>query len=477
MLVASQWLAHLAERFDKARPISSNRSVAPKRFVPNGRRQSAALEARGQRLGTSAWRKLQQVGRGRPGQSAAERKIPRRPSAKIADLQKQFSELNADLEKLPDQLETARRAIVAARRHDEQLVTKRVTLEPIEANAISAYLLREQASKPLDELVGWLRWVRKTVPAGPATHAKPSRGEDMMFAGMQRQTPSLLVRALELQGSARIANQPVELRGLLTDFAIPAVAPHRADAAAAHDDRLDARRVASQVDRTRGITRDALVDGLPRRAAAASSALGTSDQIEMTIEPSHATLSISVAVDGEELSGEIQLVQQNVRITPAAGGEFANVPIAELARRNARPHRFAGDPHLARRHARRIRPASCGRTSARPSPKRWNGAVQRAGGQHTRALLVDAGKRVDERLTERRAANDRAASALGRRASPTCEHSCKPSPRAKRRAIASRPNDSAAGCRPIRSSANVRQASSQADDSSADAAPFVRLKA
>ena len=28
-----------------------------------------------------------------------------------------------------------------------------------------------------------------------------------------------------------------------------------------------------------------------------------------------------------KLTGDIQLVQQNVRITPAAGGDFANVPI------------------------------------------------------------------------------------------------------------------------------------------------------
>ena len=64
---------------------------------------------------------------------------------KIASLHTKFAGLISELEKLPDQLETERRAIVAARRRDEQLVDKQLKLEPIEANAISAlFIARER---------------------------------------------------------------------------------------------------------------------------------------------------------------------------------------------------------------------------------------------------------------------------------------------------------------------------------------------
>jgi uncharacterized protein (TIGR03545 family) len=394
--VASQWLAHLAERFHQSQTDQFESVQRTEAFCTEWSRQSVAIDARGKELNERVAELQQSVEASQANPLRYQKFLADLPS-KIAELQKQFSELNSDLEKLPDQLETARRAIVAARRSDEQVTTRRVTLEPIEANAISAYLLREQAAKPLDELVDWLRWVREAVPAGPATQAKPSRGHDTMFAGTKLQ-PGLIIRALDLQGSARIANQPVELRGLLTDYTSNPTLhtePVRLRVTTTGSMPIELQAV---VDRTRGITRDSLVMDcqgvlLPKLS------LGRADQIEMTIEPSHATLSISVAVDGERLSGDIQLVQHDVRITSTAGGAFGDVPIAD-----ALGETIGRIDSLATR-------ISLGGTLANPSCKLWSNlgpavaeamerAVQRAGGQHTRALLVDAGKHVDERLTD-----------------------------------------------------------------------------
>jgi uncharacterized protein (TIGR03545 family) len=394
-VIARQWLAHLAERFKRSQTDQFESVRRTEVFCADWSTLSAALEARGRDLDRHV-AKLQHAVAAAQTNPLRNGKLIADLPQQIAELQKQFANLNADLEKLPDQLEPARRAIVAARGQDERLITKRVTLEPIEANAISAYLLREQASKPLDELIGWLRWVRATVPATPATHSKPDRGEDILFAGC-RPAPNFLVRALELQGSARIAGQPVELRGLLTDFAAQPTLhnePMRLRLTATGSMPLELQ---ATVDRTRGAVRDAVLldcQGvlLPRLT------LGSSDQIEITIEPSPATLSISVAVDGEELTGDIQLVQQNVRITPAAGSDFANVPITSPLGET-----LGHIDSLATR-------ISLGGTLDKPTCRLWSNlgsavaeamerAVQRAGGQHTRALLADAGKQVDERLT------------------------------------------------------------------------------
>ena len=394
--VASQWLSHLAERFHQSQADQFQSVQRTEAFCTEWSQQSASIDARGKDLNERVAELQQSVEASQANPLRYQKFLADLPS-KIAELQKQFTALNADLEKLPDQLETARRAIVAARRGDEQITTKRVTLEPIEANAISAYLLREQAAKPLDELVDWLRWVRLAVPAGPAAESKPSRGQDMLFAGTKRQ-PGLIIRALDLQGSARIANQPVELRGLLTDYASNPTLhgePMRLRLTTTGSMPIELQ---ATVDRTRGMTRDTLVMDcqgvlLPKLS------LGRADQIEMTIEPSHATLSISVAVDAERLSGDIQLVQHDVRIKSAAGGDFGNVPIADAL----------GDT-IGRIDSLATR-VSLGGTLANPTCKLWSNlgpavaeamerAVQRAGGQHSRTLLVDAGKHVDELLTD-----------------------------------------------------------------------------
>ena len=92
---------------------------------------------------------------------------------KVAELQKEFADFGADVENLPDVLETERRAIVAARRHDDEAVGKRLQLDSVEANSLSAYLLRDEATQQLNQLVGWVRWMREMAPA----NAKSQHGE------------------------------------------------------------------------------------------------------------------------------------------------------------------------------------------------------------------------------------------------------------------------------------------------------------
>ena len=394
-VVAGQWFAHLAERLKQdstGRLESVQRTAA---YCASWSGQSAALEARGQDLNEQATKLRHDAAAAEANPLRNDKSLGDLPQ-QIAALQQEFADLSAELEKLPDQLETERRAIVAARRRDEQLVDQQLKLEPIEADAISAYLLRQAAAKPLDELLAVLRWVRETVPAESADRRSGGRGEDVVFAGAQAK-PNLLVRALELQGSARIASQPVELRGLLTDLT---TTPAR------HTEPMRLRlqtsgslpvELQATIDRTRGVFRDALrmdCQGI----VLPTLVLGRSDQVAVTIEPSVGSLSVSIGVDGDKLTGEIQMVQKNVRIVPAVGGGFAGVPVAA-----------ALEESLGRIDSLATR-VSLGGTLAEPNCTLWSNlgpavaeamerAVQRAGGQQARALMVEAGKLADEQLT------------------------------------------------------------------------------
>ena len=114
--------------------------------------------------------------------------------------------------------------------------------------------------------------------------------------------------------------------------------------------------------------------------------------------PSVATLSVSIAVDGEKLAGDIQLVQQNVRITPELAGDFADLPICGPL-----------EETLGRIDSLATR-ISLGGTLPEPTCTLWSNlgpavdeamqrALEKAGSQLARATLAEAGKQVDEQLT------------------------------------------------------------------------------
>ncbi len=314
----------------------------------------------------------------------------------IAELQKKFAAFNSELNQLPDELESERRAIVAARRRDERLSNKTIELEPIDGDEITAYLLRSQVVKQLDELIKVMRWVRDKIPEKRAIGLRGQRGEDVLFTGCREQ-PNFLVRAIELQGSARIANQPVELRGVLSNFTT---------LTALYDEPIQLRleghgampvELKATINRANGALRDELLVDCQSILLPALE-LGHSDQVAMTIAPSTASISIRAAVDGDKLVGEVQMVQQNVRIVPTVKNAFGRVPIADALEESL--------GHIDS-FATRI---SLGGTLAEPSCALWSNlgpavteamehAVRRGSSQHMRAMIVDAGKQVDEQLT------------------------------------------------------------------------------
>ena len=95
---------------------------------------------------------------------------------KAAALQKEFADFSADVDKLPDVLEngTARRSWLPGDMMT-QVVGKRLQLDSVEANSLSAYLLRDEAARQLNELVGWVRWMREMAPANAKTVARGRR--------------------------------------------------------------------------------------------------------------------------------------------------------------------------------------------------------------------------------------------------------------------------------------------------------------
>jgi uncharacterized protein (TIGR03545 family) len=391
-IVATQWFVHLVERF-KHSPANELESVQrTEAFCRRWAAESAELEARGKDLNARLTELQAAVDAAQANPLRADKVATDLPEA-IAGLQKDFAALSADLERLPDELEAERRAIIAAKRNDETTARKKIVLEPVEANALSAYLLRAQAAKPVGELLGLLRWLREAAPAN--TSAKP-RGEDLLFAGIQP-APGLIVRNLDLRGTARIANQAIELHGNLSGLSSqPTLMTEplrlRVEAVGAVPLELQA-----SIDRTHGANRDSLLLDC-QGILLPQTHLGSPADLAITIEPAVGSLTINVTVDAEKLTGDIQMVQRNVRLKPALAGSFADLPIAEPL-----------EETLARIDSLATR-MTLGGTLNQPTCTLWSNigtataeaierALDRAHGQRSRDALASTSQLINERLT------------------------------------------------------------------------------
>jgi uncharacterized protein (TIGR03545 family) len=393
--VARKWLEKVNESFSLEAVNRLESVERTEKFSANWSKQSATFDERLQDLDRRAAELQAAIEAGQANPLRNDKLLADLPK-KAADLQSDFNAFRAEIEKLPDQLETERRAIIAARRNDVQGINNQLQLDGVDTSAFSAYLLREQAAKQLNELLGWVRWAREVMPGEAKQSANPGRGENVLFAGCRRK-PGLLVRSLELRGAAKIGGQPVEWRGTLSNLAL---SPRL------HDQPVRLHLIAggslpfelqATIDRTKPIAKDELLVDC-QGVLLPGVALGHSDQFELNMGPSVGSLSVSLMVDGDRLSGDVQLVQQKVQLAPGASSArnlvLAGAMGESLGRINSMATRL-----------------TLGGTLEQPTCALWSNlgtacaeamkrGFQRASGQHSKTLLVEAGRHVDERLAE-----------------------------------------------------------------------------
>ena len=316
---------------------------------------------------------------------------------RVDKIRAEVTALSRDVENLPNVAEADRRAIVAAREHDEKLLRDELKFDPIDTNVLSAYLLQERMSGPLGDLLGWVRWVRQIVPAKEKHVATSPRGHDVLFTGC-RPAPNLLIRTLHLQGTTRLAGQPIEFFGTLSGVT---------DRPARHDQpmrlKLHTRgslplQIQATIDRTGPVARDQLLVDcgglvLPKLS------LGGSDKLRLSLAPTAASLNISITLDGDKLSGDIQLVQKQVEIKPSVSDELARLHVDEELEKTL------GD---VRSLATRI---SLSGTLDEPKCRVWSNlgpavaeamdrALARTATGYTREALAQSQERVNRRLAE-----------------------------------------------------------------------------
>ncbi|MCC7476378.1 MAG: hypothetical protein IT425_13370 [Pirellulales bacterium] len=391
----TRWLAQLSTRLQKdttARLASVQRVEA---VAASWSRQSAELDQQSEQLSLET-KKLEEAYAAAEANPLRNDEFLNAIPRTISELQAQCMALAKKLETLPEKLEAERRSVIAARREDEQSAKSQLLIAPIDSQNLSGYLLADSAARSLDDLAAIVQGLRESSKNRSLAPAAHKRGVDVLFAGCKPES-DWVIENLELQGTARIAGQPTEWQGVLRDFS---------SSPALHRKTLQLRLRAAgpvplelftTIDRTGQAPRDTIVldcQGirLPELA------LGNTQELAVSVGPSVGTLSASIVVEGEKLSGEIQLVQRNVRLLPTMGNKLADEAIASSL-----------EESLARVDSLATR-ITLGGTLTQPRCTVWSTlgpavaeaiqhAAGKAGNEHRRALLVEAGKQVDERLT------------------------------------------------------------------------------
>lgn len=238
---------------------------------------------------------------------------------RAADLRRRLANLHAELNALPAEVKADKSRIDDARRRDEALIRERLQVNQLDPQSLTSQLLGAQVTGSIDSLVGWVRWTRQMVPSSKVRPVvtQRSRGVDVNFAGV-RQRPDLLIRELGVSGSARMGGRPMELSGTITDFTTsPAIhgKPIRAEFNSTGGLEMVVRLT---VDRTGGVATDELIVDCPAFDLP-NGQLGNPEKLGLAMAPSTGSLSVSLRIEGENLSGDIQLVQDRVALSPVVG--------------------------------------------------------------------------------------------------------------------------------------------------------------
>jgi len=247
------------------------------------------------------------------------RKNPLRHLERIGQLQQQRVATQSDLqalqqqiEQLPRQAEADRRAIAAAREHDEQFLREKLQVTNLNGEGLSETLLGETVNERLVSALQWVSWARRQMPAGGAKpQAVRGRGTTVLF---REARPRYLIEKLQLEGEASLGGELLQIAGTLTGatsephlWADPMRISLRGSGATALS-------LEATLDRRKAVAVDHLQFNCPQLAMP-SRTLGNSEKLAIKIAPGNASVRIDLTLTDDQLAGEIFFNQPSVRLT------------------------------------------------------------------------------------------------------------------------------------------------------------------
>lgn len=241
----------------------------------------------------------------------------------VERLRREYWKLKGELDRIVEQVERDRQAIAIAKRHDEQVIQRKLALRELDPQHLSEYLLGDELCDETKRMLRWIKLARRYWPKDlEMPPADRQSGEDIAFPGL-RPLPKALVDRLRMEGTVEDEHGPVtwsgEIFNLTTDPAIvgqPMVI--RAQVKGAHPMLIEAT-----LDRTTNVARDRVVLSLPTIGQPART-LGNPEQLAVTLAPGVMRLWAELNLEGETLTGRVLVEQKEIQLAarlPAQYGE------------------------------------------------------------------------------------------------------------------------------------------------------------
>jgi len=228
----------------------------------------------------------------------------------LASAQNQIKSIQEEIKRLPQQTKEDRRSLAAAVEYDQRFVRQQLQFEKLDGDQLTNHLLGQEAGERLASVLQWVGKARSMVPSKPKVAR--SRGTNVLFSS--RCKPRWHVQQLSLQGTARLAGQPVELTGALTNLSSqpPLISePTCLKLASAGGSKM---RLEVVLDRRSGTALDTLHLEYPQLLLPGRT-LGNASRLAVAIGPGTASLQADIRLEENRLTGEILLAQQSVRLT------------------------------------------------------------------------------------------------------------------------------------------------------------------
>lgn len=237
----------------------------------------------------------------------------------IQAVQRELDTLPDEIRRLHDAARQDRQAIEVARQHDVEYLKRRFRWEGLDADTLSRYLLKENEAAKVRELLAWVEWGRELAPQKRKLDApRRDRGWKIRFRGVPV-TPDWLVERLSVDGVATQDGQDVPFTGQLADVTSQQWLTRRPMTLDVSTEGPMPLAIHGVLDRTTSQPVDHFSITCPAMELPVRT-LGQPEKLAFSIAPGQASLRLEIEVQCDQLKGELNYAQDDLRMEAATQG-------------------------------------------------------------------------------------------------------------------------------------------------------------
>ncbi|HTN76482.1 MAG TPA: TIGR03545 family protein [Pirellulaceae bacterium] len=234
--------------------------------------------------------------------------------AEVERLKQQIDDIRNEVDQLLVQMGRDRVAIDIARKHDQEVIRRKLALKDLDPQNLSEYLLGEELNQQTNEIVRWIKIARCYWPSDvELPESERSHGEDIVFPGL-KPMPKALVQKMFLDGTFLRGDHSLTWRGEISNLTTdPVVLGQpmviRVATSGSHPFVLEAT-----LDRSGDKPRDRVVISFPELPQPARM-LGDKEQLAIAVAPGSTQVWAELELHGEQLTGRVLLQQKTLQLT------------------------------------------------------------------------------------------------------------------------------------------------------------------